>query len=196
MQLAQLKAAIEAEALRRDAARDGFTLEALQSFLGSGFELSPEILASAQPAPQPLTYGYFAGLHGRTFVLTCYRLLLGRDPDPHGLAHYAGLLEDGEDKAFVIGAMAYSGEGRRRGVRVQGLLWRFLIAAGQRVPVAGALFAWLVAVVSLSARARAARAAEQRLHARLDAVAEHLERSSAQIAMRLEALRTVLEPRD
>ena len=196
MTLDELKARIEAEALRRQAARDGFTLEAVKSFLGEALVLPPELREEAAPPPDPPTYAYFAGLHGRDFVEACYSILLGRAPDAQGMEHYLGLLARGEDKAYILGGMVFSGEGRARHVRVAGLTPRFALALARRVPIAGRLFGWLVALASVQARQREARAFEERTARRIEAIGRYAAQSNAQIATRIEALRSVLESRD
>ena len=55
------------------------------------------------------------------FVRAAYRLLLGREPDPDGERNYLGLLRAGKDKAFVLGGIAGSDEGRAFGANVPGL---------------------------------------------------------------------------
>jgi len=143
-----------------------------------------------------LTFRYFAGLHGREFLDAAFRLLLGRDPDAQGLRHYAELLARGEDKAFVLGAIAYSSEGRKRGVRVAGLAPRFAVALARRIPVAGAVIGWLVALASAGVRAREARAFEERMSQRADALAKFVVKSNVQVAGRVEALHSVMQSRD
>lgn len=195
MNLEQLKATIEAEALRRQAARDGFTLDAVKEFLGAGLA-PPRPRAAPPPPPTPITFAWLAGLGGRDLVGACYVHLLGREADPAGLAHHVAMLARGEDKALVVGAIRYSAEGRARDVPVPGLLPRFAAAAAQRVPAVGILVGWLVALLTVNSRIRHARALEEHLRARLEEVDEHIDRSNAVVAMRIEALRTVLEPRD
>jgi len=195
MNLEQLKATIEAEALRRQAARDGFTLDAVKGYLGGGLT-PPRVRSAPPPPPAPMTFAYLASLSGRDLVEACYVHLLGREADPAGLGHHLMLLSRGEDKALVVGAIRYSAEGRRRNAPVLGLFPRFAAAAAQRVPVVGIFVGWLVALLTVNSRIRHARALEEHLRTQLDAVGEHIDRSSAVVAMRIEALRTVLESRD
>jgi hypothetical protein len=143
-----------------------------------------------------MTFAYLASLSGRELVQAAYLHLLGRDADPQGMAHHLMLLMRGEDKALVVGAIRYSAEGRARNVPVAGLFPRFAAAAAQRVPVLGIFAGWAVALLTVNGRMRHARALEEHLRSQLDAVGEHVERSSAVVAMRIEALRTVLESRD
>lgn len=196
MTLAELKAKIEAEALRRQAARDGFTLDAVKSFLGQPGRLPPEVAAPLPEPPERLSYAWFASIHGRHFVTSCYSLILGRNPDVEGMGHYVAQLAAGADKAFILGAFVYSAEGRKRNVRVAGLLPRFAVAAAKRVPVAGVLVAWVAAIATVHVRSREARGFEQRMHARVDALAEYVGQTGTHVAMRIEALRSVLESRD
>lgn len=196
MTLAELKAAIEAEALRRQAARDDFSLDAVRSYFGQGASIPESVRPLAPPPPDPLTYAYFAALHGREFVTTCYTALLGRGPDPGGLEHYTQLLMKGEDKAMVLGRIAFSPEARKRGAHVAGLLPRVAIATLEKVPVAGWILAWVIAVVALPVRQRERHAFEQQVHARLDAMADYVAQSGAQVAMRVDTLRSVLQYRD
>lgn len=196
MNLDQLKAMIEAEALTRQAARDGFTLDAVESFLGSGIVAPPELATSVPPSPANPGLAWFASLHGKDLITACYTTLLGRSPDATGMDHFMNLLSQGADKALIVGSVAYSAEGRARGVRVAGLLPRFLVAAAGRVPVAGAVLEWLVALATLRSRARHTRALEHYMHLRLDAIGRYVGQSNSQIAMRIESLRSVMEARD
>lgn len=194
--LEQLKATIEAEALRRQAARDGFTLDALKQYLGAGALETPVLRLPPPEPPNPLTFGYFAALHGRDLVEASYRLLLHRDVDGPGMAHHVGMLARGEDKALVVGAIRYSPEGRTRDVAVLGLFPRFAAAAAQRIPVVGTFLGMGVALLSVNSRMRHARALEEYMRAQLDQVGEHIDRSNAVVVMRMDALRRVLEARD
>ena len=196
MTLAELKAMIEAEVLRRHAACDGFTLDAVKSFLGQGLGSSSMLGATPAPPPEPLNYAYFADLHGSALVTSCYSLLLGRSADQGGMEHFMKLLASGEDKAMVVGSVAYSAEGRQRKSRVEGLLPRFLIGAAKRVPVAGSLIAWVLALATVHVRARDAKAFEEIIHQRLDAITVYVAHSSDQVAMRIDSLRTVMESRE
>lgn len=60
-------------------------------------------------------------LHGEPFVRATYKVLLGRDADPMGLAHHLGLLEDGESRAAVILGLYHSTEGQAFASALPGL---------------------------------------------------------------------------
>lgn len=196
MNLDELKARIEAEALRRQAARDGFTLDAVKSFLGQDVALPPELRREPPPAPDHLTFAYFDALAGRTLVNACYVALVGRGADPGGLEYYLGLLERGAPKARVVGAIAYSGEARRRGVRVRGLLPRFVLAMLETLPIVGAIVGWVLGFATLHMQRRRLRVLEQRLETRLEAAAHYVSQANERVAMRIEALRSVLEAQE
>jgi len=66
------------------------------------------------------------------FVVRCYREILGRQPDLHGLDHYSKKVEQGTAKSRIIGDLAYSREGRQRGVKIPGLWWRYALASTLR----------------------------------------------------------------
>jgi SAM-dependent methyltransferase len=84
--------------------------------------------------------GDFTALHDAAFLKAAYRGLLGRVPERDGLDHYLGALRSGRlGKIDILGRLRYSAEGRARGVRVQGLLRRYLGRLLFRVPLAGAL---------------------------------------------------------
>jgi hypothetical protein len=197
MNLAELKATIEAEALRRQAARDGFTLEGVESFLGKGIVAPPELQdVPPEPPPMPVPFAWFAALNGQDLVTAAYTVILGRSPDAAGMSHFMATLARGEDKAMVIGSLVFSPEGRQRGARVPGLLPRFAVAAATRVPVLGTMLAWGVAFLTLHSQRRHQRAFEHFVRLRLDALARYVGQSGSQVALRLEGLRRVLESRD
>lgn len=65
------------------------------------------------------------------FISQAYRLLLGRDADEIGAAHYAGVLGLTGSRLWVAAQLRCSAEGRRRGTRIvggRGLLARYLAA--------------------------------------------------------------------
>lgn len=99
--------------------------------------------------------------HDVDFVTNAYRALLGRWPDPVGLRHYVDLLRRGDaSKIDVLGRIRWSREGRRREIRVRGLLPRFALERGYRVPVLGWLLHWGVTALGLPRVARGQRRLE------------------------------------
>ena len=62
----------------------------------------------------------FLVYHDSAFLMVAYRGILKRDPDPVGTQHYLALLEEGASKEAIVGALRYSEEGMRRGVKITG----------------------------------------------------------------------------
>lgn len=171
MTLAQLKAAIQAEGRRRAAEAGSPSAEAdPDPEPPPGAPPVPPRAATGPGVPRGSGYSRFEALEGRELVAACYTELLGRAPDAAGMDHYLGLLARGEEKALVVGSLAYSPEGRARRARVAGLFPRFAIAAAQRVPLVGWLVAWIAALATLPRRQREARAFERRVRERLDSI--------------------------
>lgn len=102
--------------------------------------LSADYLSLPEPALPELAYaGADGALHPvhllsiprAEFVGYAYRLLLGREPDDAGAAHYAAVLALTGSRLWVAAQLRSSAEGRRRGVRLAGgggLLARYLAA--------------------------------------------------------------------
>lgn len=61
----------------------------------------------------PTTLAELLNMHDEPFVRMSYRLLLGREGDPDGVAHYLLMLREGVSKMRLLGALRQSEEGRR-----------------------------------------------------------------------------------
>lgn len=86
------------------------------------------------------------------FISQAYVRFLGRLPDAGGATHYRrGLLRGRLTRVEVLGRLAYSAEGRRRGVSLPGLAPAFVLATAYRIPIAGPLLAILARVLRLPA---------------------------------------------
>lgn len=84
----------------------------------------------------------FLALPLDAFLNEAYVKLLGRPPDAGGATHYLRALLRGRlTRIEVLGRLAYSGEGRQRGVALPGLAPAFVLATAYRVPIAGPLLA-------------------------------------------------------
>ena len=101
-----------------------------------------------------------------TFVDNAFRVVLGRPPDPVGFDAHVRMLIAGASKIEVLGNLRYSGEGRRAGVRIPGLLPRYAMVKLFRVPVIGYLAEWFVALLGLPAIVRQQRAMDTLHYAR------------------------------
>lgn len=76
-------------------------------------------------------------LRGEPFVRAAYRAVLGRDPDPLGLAHHLGLLEDGEPRESLLVGLYRSPESQLAARALPGL------EALARKRRGGGMFRWL-----------------------------------------------------
>lgn len=95
-----------------------------------------------------------------TFVDQAFRALLKRPPDSSGFDAHVRLLISGGSKIEVLGNLRYSPEGRALGVRVDGLLPRYMLTKAYRLPVIGYPIEWLVSLAGLPRVVQHQRAAD------------------------------------
>ena len=99
-------------------------------------------------AHEPRHAADFLALPLDVFIGAAYRVVLGREPDPGGTAHFQQALLSGRlTRMEMLGRLRYSPEGRARGARVPGLGLAALLSTVYRFPVAGpllGLLAWLL----------------------------------------------------
>ena len=108
--------------------------------------------AVAESIDVPPTIAALAALPDDVFVPAAYRAILGRDPDPRGRENYARQLRSGAyDKVDVLGDLAFSAEGRHKGVAIPGLRWRYAIRRLGRLRGIGGVVRWLRAASRLPA---------------------------------------------
>lgn len=98
--------------------------------------------------------------HFTTFIDYAYRALLKRPPDAAGFDGHLKLLVAGGSKIEILGNLRYSGEGRALGVRVPGLLSRYVFAKLYRIPVLGYALESLSGLASLPMIMRHQRASD------------------------------------
>ncbi len=107
--------------------------------------------------PSPLKIGKadyqlsdFMNHHGHNFILSAYAGVLGRHPDPEGYHYYLANLQQGKmTKAEIVGRLRYSPEGRRKAVKIKGLMGAFLIQSSYKIPVLGYLIRMASAMFNL-----------------------------------------------
>lgn len=138
------------------------------------------------------------------FLRLAYRLLLGRTPDPSGLAHYRQRLAQGETRAEVLMRLAGSPEARLGRRRVGSPRWAALLVTAKRLTPAplSHLPAGAARVLERRLTARAAGTAlalQWRLARQLDAQQAASEAQTAaaltDMSARLETAQTALDAR-
>src|SRR5688572_16175398 len=124
----------------------------------------PETSGAAPPPmvtpPQKVaaTVDALTALRDRAFVEAAYRVLLGREVDPSGLAGFVHQLRSGAlDKVDILGDLRHSPEGEQRAVDIAGLKWRYALRRLGRRPGIGWLFRWALAVLRLPTAVRVAQ---------------------------------------
>lgn len=98
--------------------------------------------------------------HHLAFIERAFRALLKRTPDTTESEAQLRLLATGMSKAELLGNLRWSPEGRRLGVRVGGLLPRYVSAKLRRVPVLGYALDWGLSLAALPMLARHQRASD------------------------------------
>jgi 2-polyprenyl-3-methyl-5-hydroxy-6-metoxy-1,4-benzoquinol methylase len=78
------------------------------------------------------------------FIISAYRAVLKRAPDPGGFDYNLAMLRSGGmTKVEVLAAMRWSEEGEACGVHIDGLLAPFLLQKWRRIPYVGHFLGWL-----------------------------------------------------
>lgn len=104
------------------------------------------------PMLDPRSAGDFLSLPLDVFLGSAYRRLLGREADSGGATHYQRALLNGRlTRIEVLGRLALSPEGRRRGNPLPGLLPAFILASAYRIPLAGPLLGLVARALRLPA---------------------------------------------
>jgi hypothetical protein len=91
----------------------------------------------------------FCRLDGAAFIDAAYKGLLERIPDAAGRAFFLEQLRTGTAKIDILGRIRYSSEGRRVGVRLLGLTWRYRLLQATRAPVLGNVIALFLELMSI-----------------------------------------------
>ena len=99
-------------------------------------------------------YKEFKSFSDRPFVRNAYIAMLGHPPDPQGERHYLEKLRSGMTRAEVLARLRYSGEGRRNGVRLRGLLLPAALAFCYKIPVLGPLLRWQLNLLGMPGQMR------------------------------------------
>lgn len=119
--------------------------------------------------------------HDHTFIWNAYRAILKRAPDDNdaGLREFREELRSGRlNKIDVLARICASPEGRKKGVRVDGLARPAAIRRLYRVPILGYLLELLTAIARLPKTLRSQRQFETHALAQQQLLADHINQLS------------------
>lgn len=137
------------QAIRRQAEKEGLPAGkngSAESPCGRGQEnISMPIklsrFSSQSPVIQPkdsYSVNDFLGLHDEDFVVNAYEHILGRSPDSSGYGFFIKAIREGRlAKPEILARLRFSPEGRRRAVKVKGLIPQALLQVSYKIPVFG-----------------------------------------------------------
>jgi SAM-dependent methyltransferase/archaellum component FlaC len=122
------------------------------------------------------------GFHDEVFLRNAYKVILKREPDDSGMAHFLKNLRNGRySKLDVLSALRFSSEGQNVNVQIEGLGKRSLLRRLYRVPVAGYLLRLAVAIARLPVLITNFRRVESHSMAQLDRVAGYINEAVAHL---------------
>jgi len=123
------------------------------------------------------------GFHDEVFVRNAYKVILKREPDDSGMAHFLKNLRNGRySKIDVLSALRFSAEGENVNAQIEGLSRRSVLRKMYRVPVAGYFLRLAVAVARLPVLITHFRQLESHSMAQLDRVASHVNDTVAHLS--------------
>jgi len=123
------------------------------------------------------------GFHDEVFVRNAYKVILKREPDDSGMAHFLKNLRNGRySKLDVLSALRFSSEGENVNVQIDGLGRKSVLRKMYRVPVAGYLLRLAVAIARLPVLITNFRRLESHSMAQLDRVASHVNDAVAHLS--------------
>ncbi|HEX8887774.1 MAG TPA: methyltransferase domain-containing protein [Pyrinomonadaceae bacterium] len=121
----------------------------------------------------------FLKFHDHLFVWNAYRAILKREPDEPGLQEFLGKLRSGRfSKIDILSTLVSSPEGRRNGVRIDGLGWPAFFRKLYRVPLIGYFFELFASIARLPMIVRGQRQFEGHTSAQQDVLAIHINQLS------------------
>ena len=145
----------------------------------------------------------FTDYHDADFIRHAYLGILGREPDRDGQHHFLHQLRAGAfSKTEILGRLRYSAEGRRRHVRISGLLPCFIQQTLGRIPILGFLARFIGSFLKLPRTERNLRGLESYCHWRFfqgqtlfDEQAQLIEQALANLQSSYAALQQQMESR-
>ena len=141
------------DATRYDQEENLTLLFGLQQFVGESHRFIDSADVARASTLEPVLDGMdrsskglqnLIGLHDEQFVKGIYRVVLRREPDPEGFAHYLDLLRKQQaSKINILFRFFRSPESRRFGPMPWWLWWRFLVEQLLALPLIGYCLNWL-----------------------------------------------------
>ena len=181
LNLAELMAQIRKDAENRKRNSISQNFDALLSAQSTSFaplKLQPDLEKREQYQLNDLL-----GFHDEIFLRNAYKVILKREPDDVGLAHFLKNLRSGRySKMDVLSSLRFSPEGRNANVQIEGLGRLRVLGKLYRVPVAGYLLRLAVAIVRLPVLITNFRRLESHTMAQLDRVANHMNDTVAHLS--------------
>ena len=123
------------------------------------------------------------GFHDEVFVRNAYKVILKREPDDSGMAHFLKNLRNGRySKLDVLSALRFSAEGENVNAQIEGLSRGSVLRKMYRVPVAGYLLRLAVAIGRLPVLITNFRRLESHSMGQLERVACHINDAVAHLS--------------
>ena len=123
------------------------------------------------------------GFHDEVFLRNAYKVILKREPDDTGLAHFLKNIRNGRySKIDVLSSLRFSPEGRNANVQIEGLGRLRVFRKMYRVPVAGYFLRLVAAIVRLPVLITNFRRLESHTMAQLDRTAGHINEAVAHLS--------------
>jgi SAM-dependent methyltransferase len=123
------------------------------------------------------------GFHDEVFLRNAYKVILKREPDDVGMAHFLKNLRNGRySKIDVLSSLRFSPEGRNANVQIEGLGSFRILGRMYRVPVVGYVVRLAVAIFRLPVLITNFRRVESHTMAQLDRVAGHVNEAVAHLS--------------
>jgi len=106
----------------------------------------------------------FFSFYDKDFITQVYLRLLKREPDPIGFGEFLAQIRSGETRYSIIEAISNSPEGRKSGVRLEGMDGYKRFKKIQAIPVIGTLFAIAMILSKSKALIKDLRALENHIY--------------------------------
>lgn len=193
LDLAQLMAQIrkDAESRKRDSLNNGdparyrqLIIQNFNAFLAPQISSLPPLKLQPELEKRDRYHvNDLLGFHDEVFVRNAYKVILKREPDDSGMAHFLKNLRNGRySKLDVLSALRFSSEGENVNAQIEGLGRGSVLRKMYRVPVAGYLLRLAVAIGRLPVLITNFRRLESHSMGQLERVACHINDAVAHLS--------------